>query len=259
MKPEIRSTIIIVIVMFIIFLTFNSCESDRSVSAPGYFILDFDGIDDRVIVENPDQGLNAISNNITIECWIYARSYPNRAPRIVDRSDNKLGEGAGDRFLLHLFEPDSAVRMNINGNGLSSGPIQLNRWTHIASTYDGQEVCIYLDGSLSRSMFLSTIIDVQDSALYIGNDSNLTIRQFDGYIDELRIWCVAKSQDEIEQDMNRILGGDDTGLVGYWRMDSGQGQLVVDSAGDNHGTLGLLSEPDMSDPEWILWEYPHNH
>lgn len=235
-----------------------TCDFDQELVDYQHYFLNFDGINDRVVVEVPDLSMNSISEQITIECWVFPRSYPNRAPRIVDRSDNKEGIGTGDRFLLHLFEPDSAARMNINGSGLSSEKIKLNRWTHIAGTYDGVELRLYVDGSLSDSIQLVTAIAVQDSMLYIGNDSNLTQRQFDGYIDEVRIWSVAKSQTEIQNNMNNILGGNERNLVAYWRMDEGQGQQIRDSAGNNNGILGLGGTSDASDAEWLGGNFPPN-
>ncbi len=53
--------------------------------------LSFDGIDDTVIVQNPGDELNGLANAVTIEAWVYLSSFPNVAPRIVDRSDNIQG------------------------------------------------------------------------------------------------------------------------------------------------------------------------
>jgi hypothetical protein len=51
--------------------------------------------------------------------------------------------------------------------------------------------------------------------------------------------------------MNKRLTGAETGLVGYWPCDEGQGQNLYDlSLNDNHGTLGSSSNADAADPVW---------
>jgi len=233
-----------------------SCIFNGGSDSEKFYALDFDGVDDAVIVLNSDLGLDNIANKVTIECWIYPRSIPNRAPRILDRSDNILGPG-GDRFVLSLFQPDSAARMNINGTGISSAQVPLNQWSHIACAYDGEQLQIYLNGVMSNSITTSSMLDVKDSLLYIGNDRSLTARQFDGYLDEIRIWNIARSQKQIQSNMNRVLTGNEEGLVAYWRMDEGQGGRAFDSAGDNDGQLGLQDSLGAHAPRWIQVDFPH--
>ena len=58
---------------------------------------------------------------------------------------------------------------------------------------------------------------------------------FHGQIDEIRIWNMARTPEEIKATMNRTLVGDEPGLVGYWNFDhDGAGDLSKNS---NHGTL----------------------
>ena len=75
---------------------------------------------------------------------------------------------------------------------------------------------------------------------------------FNGLIDEVRIWNVARTQDEIQAAMSHHLEGTEEGLVGYWRMDEGSGQMLVDySYNGNHGQLGSTADVDASDPAWL--------
>jgi hypothetical protein len=70
-----------------------------------------------------------------------------------------------------------------------------------------------------------------------------------GSLDEIRIWNIARSQQEIQAAMNSCLAGDESGLVGYWRLDETSGQLIIDSSpSGNHGTLGANDAVGADDP-----------
>ena len=43
---------------------------------------------------------------------------------------------------------------------------------------------------------------------------------FAGLIDEVRIWDIARTENQIRSDMNKQLKGDESGLVGYWKFDA---------------------------------------
>ncbi|MCP4710877.1 MAG: hypothetical protein GY869_19825 [Planctomycetes bacterium] len=71
----------------------------------------------------------------------------------------------------------------------------------------------------------------------IGNDSNSN-NGFDGVIDEIRIWNVARDGADILTHMNHYLSGNQPGLVGYWKLNEGSGSEFLDSSGNNN--LGLI-------------------
>ncbi len=213
--------------------------------------LDFDGIDDIVTIPNPNRNLNLIGDIITVESWIYVRSISSHAPRIIDRSDNIKAEPDGDRYLLAL-EDDQTAHINVNGFSVSSNRIPLHQWIHIAGTYDGQILKIYVNGELKNSRAVRTHLNVQDSLLCIGNNT-LNNRQFDGLISNVRIWKRALDVDEIKTVMlrDRIPYRLTRYLVAYWPFSEGEGQIVNDVAGENQGVLGWSVSKEPSDPKWV--------
>jgi hypothetical protein len=75
---------------------------------------------------------------------------------------------------------------------------------------------------------------------------------YQGEIDETRIWNITRTAEEIQDTMNRPLTGNEPGLVGYWKMDEGDGQQVVDSSsGGIAGVLGTTQNAEPSDPKWV--------
>jgi len=57
-------------------------------------------------------------------------------------------------------------------------------------------------------------------------------------MDEVRIWNVARSAADIQADMNRELIGNESGLVGYWKLNEGAGATIYDSTSNgSNGTI----------------------
>ncbi len=116
---------------------------------------------------------------------------------------------------------------------------------HVALTYDGyySEVKLYIDGLDQEPLdyyggqpagFIddNSIID-----LFIGNSVNLNW-PFQGIIDEVRVWDVVRSAEEIMTNMDTSLNGDEPGLVAYWQMNEGNGSLIFD--GSSNGNNAIL-------------------
>jgi hypothetical protein len=60
---------------------------------------------------------------------------------------------------------------------------------------------------------------------------------YEGVIDEVRIWNVARTASEINSNMNTCLVGNETGLEVYYRMSEGSGSTLTDYAGSNNATI----------------------
>jgi hypothetical protein len=68
---------------------------------------------------------------------------------------------------------------------------------------------------------------------------------------------VAREPADIQTTLFRRLTGTEPGLVGYWRLDEAEGQVVSDhSPLGNHGFLGASQDPDPADPLWISSDAP---
>jgi hypothetical protein len=77
-----------------------------------------------------------------------------------------------------------------------------------------------------------------------GNNRGNVESYFNGDLDELRIWNVARTPAELAANRYRGLAGDEPGLVAYWQLDESAGTLVADLVGGNNGTL-------TNGPSWL--------
>lgn len=111
-------------------------------------------------------------------------------------------------------------------------PGQLNAWTHVAATYDGANLRLFINGQPSGSIAHSGVLVDTGNTLRIGNGdlSAPGIEEWNGEIDEVRLWPFARTAAEITSTMNFDLGGV-PGEVSTWNF----ANSLQDSSGSNHG------------------------
>jgi len=230
----------------------NTQEAQKQVSifttCPSGRMLDFDGIDDYVLV--PDSPHLNPSSAITIMGWI--------KPTIVNKfrviSKDNILEGQRD-YLLQVTETAgikfviwTPERVLIEGGTVTAG-----EWQHVAGTYDGTMAKAYIDGILVKGTIFSGVLADTDASFLIGDYRE----PFDGAIDDVRVYDRALSGEEIRAIVHTRVESSDPNLVGYWDFDEGEGQVVNDISGNgNDGTLGSTAEADDSDPVWIDSDAP---
>jgi hypothetical protein len=123
------------------------------------------------------------------------------------------------------FDGDS-----MNDLGITSTKDQ---WVHFAMVWNGTALLTYVNGALKITVNGSggiTKLATTQTQLTIGCN-NPRFSCFNGYIDEFRVWNVARAAADIMSNYNKSLVGNETGLVGYWKFNEtpGSGTTVADS------------------------------
>lgn len=226
-------------------------------SFAGNYSLSFDGGDRVIVPDSPS--LNP--SQITVETWINLRrltpvgNWGNLF--LICKGNDRM---QGSYYLSQNGYDVKQFHFYLGANGIDQVyahtpdlNLETNRWYHVAGTYDGSNLKIYVDGVLQGTTPANISIG-NTGSLSIGYHNMTDWEYFvDGIMDEIRIWNVARTQNEIQANMYRTLIGNEPGLVGYWRLDEGSGQVVVDySNNGNHGQLGSTSDVDVDDPTWVL-------
>ena len=116
--------------------------------------------------------------------------------------------------------------MYTNETGYNDGD-----WHHVAAVYDGTDKIIYVDGvEIERrsNVHGGRTIGKGTRFGYIGDGSEATRENssrnghnYDGKIDDVRIWSTARSAAEIRGNMNTTLRGNEAGLEAYYKLDEG--------------------------------------
>ena len=151
---------------------------------------------------------------------------------------------AGDMAWVADFEEGAAgASPGLNHPVLGVTPITTGLWYHAAATYDGTTWRLYLNGTLDRELAVGAYTPEASSIQHAGLATAMTSTgvasgYFNGVLDEVRIWNVARSGAEIAANANTQITGAQTGLVGRWALDEGTGTTVAGSAGTTvNGTI----------------------
>jgi hypothetical protein len=83
----------------------------------------------------------------------------------------------------------------------SAPPLPLNTWTHVALTYDGASMQLYVNGVPRASSALTGSITTSTEPLRIGGTTAFASEYFSGLIDEVRVYNRALALPEILLDM----------------------------------------------------------
>jgi hypothetical protein len=183
-----------------------------------------------------------VTGAFTLEAWIHPLGWGEASVgfgRILNKNNLLLFLELGGMLVIDIDHSDgSSSRTNT-----SLGTITLNNWQHIAAVYSGatSDLKIYINGSPqvlnTPDKINGPVVSDPSSPLVIGNNGART-RTFDGMIDELRIWNLARTLPDIQGAMYDTLRGNESGLVANWRFDEGSGSQVVDrSSNRNSGSL----------------------
>lgn len=225
----------------------NDCDGtpDDGVCLTGG-ALDFDGIDDRVNVPVPNLFNNLALNDFTMEAWVYPTS--SVFARMVFAQASTLNfasltRGADGETFFYVVANGFNVSLN-RVEGVNVLP--LNQWTHVAGTYTAATgaSAIYINGVAQTLISGGNSTKGTDGAMEIGSRTDGT-QFFQGKIDEVKIWSVARPGCEIAAAFACEGASNQPGLVASYRFDQGtlggsnlaETQLLDGTPAANHGLL----------------------
>ena len=117
---------------------------------------------------------------ITIEAWVFPRSL-GCVTFVGKRYTNNYWFGSCNNGKLRFY-PKGGGGLYVDG----TASLQLNKWSHIAATYDGTTTRLYINSQLDlTSTAISGVIVPNTDSLFIGAD--VTGYFFNGYIDNVRL------------------------------------------------------------------------
>jgi len=210
--------------------TFDA-STEASCPLPGA-ALRFNGSSDYIKV--PNSSSLQITDVISLAAWIKADAFGTGSD--VDVIVRKGGSNPNN-YQLAIADGVATLFLDDSDTGGFRGDtlLETNRWYHIAATWDGKEVRIFVDGIQDHAtpFTYSGTLGTDTRELFIGGHSGTDVvdrvvnpDRFDGLLDDVRVYHQALSPAQIAELY---------GLLGYWRFDEASpATQAADSSGHGH-------------------------
>lgn len=201
--------------------------------------------------------VSSTGDEYTVEAWIWTSdSIPER-----EEGGNIVGQHASTedaKGSLDIYNKRLRIMLTTQTEGYHELPAEellpLAEWTHVAGVYDGARLLLYVNGEVAGTLPCTGTITsyVQRRTTRIGGypgTSTQPLAWFTGAIDEVRIWDVARTREQLQADMHGPIEPQ-SGLIGYWRLDEGEGETTADFSGNGH--VGVLTNyRGVGMPHWV--------
>jgi gliding motility-associated-like protein len=159
--------------------------------------------------------LDVVGSQITVEA-LCKRAANGNVQNIV----SKHADPTNVNYLLRVnnFQITTSTGFKVV---MSPLPVVNNVWYHVAATYDGNSIKLYVNGCLVADSAHTGTIVTNDFISAIGTRSGSPITDhFRGLIDEVRIWNVARTPSQIANNMNNLPNPTaEPNLLAYYKFD----------------------------------------
>jgi len=185
--------------------------------------LHFDGINDYVTI--PEKAGMLTSNPFTVEFWLKPTGSLAQTPFVLRKTNDNYTSG------LEIYlapNGNGLLEADLFKNGAGSGVFYsfpsswTNQWHHVAVSFDGTTLRLFIDGLQVGTTAASGLSQTTNGApIYLGAYDATGSMNFPGVLDELRFWNTAVSQSQIQANMNKEISATTANLVAYYRFNQG--------------------------------------
>ena len=171
----------------------------RTTSGRNGRALSFDGVNDMVTVA--DAAALDLTTGMTLEAWVYPTAGGSQWRTGV------IKEAPGDlAYSLYVRDgngrPATWVTTSGNQNATGNTALPTNAWSHVASTYDGSQLRLFVGGTQVASRLLTGALLTSNGPLRMGGNT-VWNEWLAGRMDDVRIYNRALSASEIQADSGR--------------------------------------------------------
>ena len=192
-----------------------------SAAESANLVLDLPG--GRDYVRLPPAGFTNLHQS-TIEMWVKWRSFGTTrvfdfgAQRREMYVSSSVSGSAGTAELKFLMVDNAGNRRRLE----ILGGFRLGEWSHVAVVTGPGGVRVYLNGVLAiTNNYSGSLADLGTENYLLGKENYRTGPNptLNGQLDEVRLWSVMRTEEEIRNNLARRLTGTEPGLAGLWNFD----------------------------------------
>ncbi len=219
-----------------------------------------------------DDNLAVTLDNFTCEIKCFVNEWHEGSEpisRLCQWCNKDEGTSNMLRFGENGLDINSLQWVKVGDNVVSNTRFQLKTWYLISLTYDGSVGTMYVDGVKDVEVTGGGEMEFQRWEMGMSWGASYNQKQrFLGRIAEIRVWNRALSSSELQLGVAGVDVASD-GLVGYWKLDEGEGHIFHDSTGhgyemdwsnvwrdpDESGNLVNYDYSSYVDNGWIMDSY----
>jgi hypothetical protein len=153
----------------------------------------------------PSPSIDSIVDQITVSAWIYQEAAITAADLWGTALSRQMGSGIDEHYHISLIQDGRPSLFITTGDGYellqAANSAPMTTWTHLAGSYDGAMVRLYVNGALAASAALTGTFVPDTTPVILGGNANdasgVPTELFPGRIDELMLYARALGPAEI--------------------------------------------------------------
>jgi TolA-binding protein len=144
-----------------------------------------------------------LTKQLTIAAWIKVNKLDKEYQTIISKGDNSWRLARAGKSNSIEFACDGTAIIKWNGKGevpwavIGTTNVNDGKWHHIAGVFDSSALYLYIDGVLEAAKSTVNSISISNYDVCIGTNAQIPARNWNGLIDDVRIYDYALSQAEI--------------------------------------------------------------
>ncbi len=187
----------------------------------------------------PNQDWGIRTKEWTIEAWVRMSGYSKNNQAIFDN----WGDGLTEVYIRFgdANPPFNYLQVKtLEGQAQTERDLIANKWYHWAFVYDGSTMSIYRDGELNirftppapkgpgGTVEFQTLTMIGSGATYFPDQCAMS---------QVRFWKVARTANQIKNNMYYEVDPTNSDLIGYWPMDEGSGNTFMDATSNGNDAV----------------------